>query len=133
MIWDNDTTDESADRRRLWWQSFLESTGGAAFITVLVGGLLAQWINIYVQEATGAREFNNAWLKARGDQALAAYKDYVTEQLKVADGLFTSVGSIVAAAEALVASAGWDRSHPHTDETARKIALEFNAAEDDWV
>lgn len=133
MIWDNDSIDDSDVRRRPWWQSFLESSGGAAFITVLIGGLLAQWINMYIQDATSTREFNNAWLKARGDQALAAYKDYVTEQLKVADGLFTSVGSIVAAAEALVASAGWNRSHPDTDERVRNIAVAFNTAEDDWV
>src|SRR5258706_12053412 len=67
------------------WQVVLESGGGAALITVLIGGIAAQVINLTAQRAATRREFNNAWVKARGDQALNAYKDYVHEQLKIAE------------------------------------------------
>jgi hypothetical protein len=78
-----DDDDDAPERPKLWWQAFLESSGGAALITVAIGGLLAQWINVHVQTATTEREFNNAWLRARGDQALTAYRDYSNEQLKL--------------------------------------------------
>jgi len=52
-------------------------------------------------------DFNNAWLKARGDQALSAYKEYVTEQTHVVDEQYRAVGAVVSASEALVASGYW--------------------------
>ncbi len=50
--------EESRSKPR--WQIFLESTGGAAFITVLIGGLIAgivgQWITNEYQKGMKERE-----------------------------------------------------------------------------
>jgi hypothetical protein len=115
------------------WQVFLESVGGAALITAVVGGALLQLITWSVQRSLGKREFNNTWVKARGDQALSAYRDYNKEQLKVFEELYSDVGRMVAGSEALVAAANWDSSEKATRDYVVKIAAEFNAAEDDWV
>jgi hypothetical protein len=115
------------------WQVFLESVGGAALITALVGGVLLELITWTVQRSLEKREFNNAWVKARGDQALSAYRDYNKEQLKVFEELYSDVGRIVAGSEALVAAANWDSSKKATREYVGKIAADFNAAEDEWV
>src|SRR3954447_11049386 len=115
------------------WQVFLESVGGAALITALVGGALLQLITWTVQRSLEKREFNNAWVKARGDQALSAYRDYNKEQLKVFEELYSEVGRMIAGSEALVAAANWDSSDKATREYVAKIAVNFNAADDDWV
>jgi hypothetical protein len=115
------------------WRVFLESVGGAALLTALVGGLVAQYITASIQRHAAKREFNNAWVKARGDQALTAYKEFSTEQLHLVEQVYTIVGRLDAACEALVAGANWDRSKDTTDAYVRKIAMEFNDAEDEWV
>ena len=125
------TRGDASGKTRARW--FLESTGGAALITVLIGGLFGQWITTVVQRGATEREFNNTWLRARGDQALSAYKDYVTEQTRVIEQIYNSVGAMISASESLVAAEYWDFSKPKTREDARAVAIKFNEAENEWV
>jgi hypothetical protein len=115
------------------WQRFLESAGGAALITALIGGAFVQWVADSIQRGAARRDFNNAWLKARGDQALLAYRDYHNDQLRALEQLYVEVGHIVSASEALVAAANWDTRLPATRTSIGRIAADFNAAEDKWV
>src|SRR5437764_6648982 len=62
------------------WQRFLETTGGAAVITVLIGGIFGQIISSSIQSSLKEREFQQAWLKERGDQALVANKEYLEKE-----------------------------------------------------
>ena len=59
------------------WQRFLESTGGAALITVLLGGIFGSCITDSLQKGAKDREFQQAWLKSRGDLALFAQKEFL--------------------------------------------------------
>jgi hypothetical protein len=58
--------------RRAQFLSFFESATGAAMVTVLLGGALGQFISCDVQNRVRERDFNDAWLKSRGEQALMA-------------------------------------------------------------
>jgi hypothetical protein len=51
--------------------SFIESAAGTALLTVVLGGLVGQLISCDVQNRLRERDFNETWLKARGEQATA--------------------------------------------------------------
>jgi hypothetical protein len=97
------------------WQRFLESTGGAALITVLLGGMLGQCITAQVQKGqqdrqnqqaieSREREFEQAWVKARGDQALLAYQGYLKEEQETVKSAYDLIGSCISAADDLMAT-----------------------------
>src|ERR1044071_8086338 len=65
------------------WQRFLESSGGTAIVTTLIGGIFGAIISGIIQDGTREREFEQSWLKARGDQALVAYKEYLDKEQEV--------------------------------------------------
>lgn len=83
-------------------QILLESTGGAALITVLLGGVLGAMISGIIQYGQKEREFQQTWLKARGDQALVAYKEYLDKQQEVVRHVYELVGSSISAADDLI-------------------------------
>ena len=115
------------------WLSVLESATVAALITALIGGVLVQVISASFQRSSTRREFNDAWLKARGDQALTAYRDYQREQFGAVDRVYSEVGEMISAGEAVIAAAGWDRRRKETDRYAADIVKHFNDREDSWV
>ncbi len=53
---------DQKQKEKLWWQRFLESSGGTALVTVLLGGLLGQLITSSVQVKQQEREFQQAWI-----------------------------------------------------------------------
>ena len=122
------------------WQRFLESAGGAALVTVLVGGLLASLINAWVQAQLKARETNLAIVNARGDQALVAYKDYLEKEQEIVKHAYELIGNCIADAEDLIMITGSnfdDQSiDPGTRNEARnqRIAVrqKFNATDQKW-
>jgi hypothetical protein len=127
--------------RKPFWQRLLESTGGTALITVLVGGLLGQWISWSIQQGLRDREFQESWLKARGDQALIAYKEYVDKEREVVKHAYDLIGSSVSAGEALIDITGPDFAPDYKDRSQREKALveqrtsyrhDFNVADDQW-
>lgn len=93
---------EKEPERKRAWQLFLESSGGTALITVLIGGIAASGVTSMIQNGAKDREFQNAWLKARGDQALVAYKDYLDqEQLNVRHA-YELIGDCISAAQNMI-------------------------------
>ena len=85
---------------------FLESTGGAAFITVVLGGLLGQWVSCSIQQSLKDREFQQAWLQARGNQALAAYEEYLEQERGTIERVYQLVGDTISSAENLISLTG---------------------------
>lgn len=81
---------------------FLASAGGAAIVTVLLGGVAGQLISCNAQRRLQEREFNNAWLKARGDQALTARKEFVEGRTKALDEILRVAGAIATASDDLL-------------------------------
>jgi hypothetical protein len=82
--------------------AFLGSAGGTALLTVLLGGVVAQMISCDSQRRSQQREFNNGWLKARGDQALTARKEFVDGRRNSLDEILRTIGEMDAASEELV-------------------------------
>lgn len=97
---------DGEEQRKPKWQRFLESAGGAALITVFVGGVLGQWITSTVQEGLKEREFRQAWMKTRGDQALLAYKEYSDQKQDLVRRVYELVGNCIAASDDLITLTG---------------------------
>jgi hypothetical protein len=72
-----------AEKPKSRWQQFLESTGGAAFITVLIGGTLGGFITYKFQMWQKDRDTQQAILKTRTEQALLSYKEYLDKRQEV--------------------------------------------------
>ena len=83
------------------WQRFLETTGGAALITVLVGGVMGSIITGLFQRGAKDREAQQARLTARYNQSQVAYKEYLDKELEIVNRAFDLVGSCVSASEDL--------------------------------
>jgi hypothetical protein len=90
-----------ADQPKPSWQRFLESSGGTALVTVIIGGLFGTLISALVQYGASGREFQQAWLKGRGDQALVAYKDFLDKQQEIIKRVYDRLGTCISASEDL--------------------------------
>jgi hypothetical protein len=88
--------------RRSWWQWLLESSGGTALITVIIGGLMGSLITAIIQIGIKSREFEQARVKSRGDQALVAYKDYLEQQRETMKHAYQLIGNCVSASDDLI-------------------------------
>jgi len=79
-------------KQKPWWQVFLESTGGAALITVLVGGVIAgavgQWITNEYQRSMKERE-----------TSVAAYKDYLGQGKETVTQANELIGNTISATD----------------------------------
>ncbi|HUI43834.1 MAG TPA: hypothetical protein VL523_17880 [Terriglobia bacterium] len=73
------------------WQRFLESAGGAALVTVLLGSVAAGIINSLVQEKLKEREL-----------ALASYQDELKQRQDIATRIVELVGATMGATEDII-------------------------------
>jgi hypothetical protein len=74
----------------------------ATLITVLIGGIAATLITGIIQWRAGVREFDQAWLKSRGDQALVSYKEYLDQEQALMRRTYGSIGACISASDRLV-------------------------------
>jgi hypothetical protein len=84
------------------WLRFLESSGGTALITVLIGGIMGTIITSAFQNRSKEREFQRSWMEARGNQSLVAYGEYLKGEQANVRSAFELIGSSIAASENLV-------------------------------
>lgn len=103
------------------WQRFLESSGGTALITVLLGGMAGQLITCSVQNRTREREFEQAWMKSRGDQALQAYKEYVVGEQKIVERAYELIGHCISAGEEMIMTTRPEFNPVHYPEHLRPV------------
>jgi hypothetical protein len=121
------------------FQWFLESSGGTAAITVVLGGILGTIVTGMIQVGMKDREFQQAWLKTRGDQAITAYKEHVTAQVKAVEGALLLIGQMQSSADNLIILTE-PRFNPEGTQPVRaqrirqrdEIKKEFNAQSLDW-
>jgi len=114
------------------WQRFLESSGGTAVITVLLGGLLGQWINWSVQKGLKDREFQQQWMKARGDQALASYNQYLNQENEIVQKIYNLIGSCISAsADLIILTSPEFAPGSHTGIEAQRTAIRDKYIETD--
>ncbi len=122
---------------------FLESSGGAAMVTVLIGGLFGQLITNSIQSWNKEREFQHMWLQERGKMALEGYKEYVAGAFQTVRESFDQVGAMAAAARdiIIITQPGFDTSDrsPFSGEELRKLVEQkstirqrFNEQDAEW-
>jgi hypothetical protein len=118
-----------------WWQRFLESSGAAALITVLLGGLLGQLITWSIQKGLKEREFQQAWMKSRGDQALATYKEYLDKEQETVKRAYELIGNCISSSEDLISLTSSEFA-PGTSVGIEKqrdsIRAEYNKTDIQW-
>lgn len=120
----------------------LSSAGGTALVTVLLGGVVAQMISCDAQRRNQQREFNNGWLKARGDQALTARKEFVDGKHNSLDEILRTIGEVSAASEELIDitqpdfAIGSYKSKADIDKVVSeqtRVTTRFEKAEASWT
>lgn len=89
-----------------WWKRFLETGSGAAFITVLIGGIMGSVITGMIQYYAKEREYQQAWVKARGDQALLAYQEHLKNQHETVKIAYELIGNCISASEDIISLTG---------------------------
>lgn len=117
------------------WQRFLETPGGAALITVLLGGILGQWINLSIQKSVKEREFQQGWLKARGDQALEGYKEYLGQEKELIQRAYKLIGSCLSTSEDLIILTRKEfapGSHVGVEEQTTALREQYNKIDMQW-
>ena len=92
----------AGEQPKPWWQHILWSSGGTALITVLLGGIAGGLINWFVQSDLKDREFWQAYWRARGDQALVAYKEYLDQEREIVKRAYELIGSAISGSEDLI-------------------------------
>lgn len=117
------------------WQVFLESTGGAALITVLVGGLIAgvvgQWITNEYQKGMKERE-----------TSVAAYKEFLGQGKETVTQAYSLIGSVTSASDDLInlSARQLDQLETYANPVTRKFIVEqrnavlskYNSAVSSW-
>lgn len=88
--------------RKTFREALKEPAVVAALVTVLIGGIAATAITGLIQWRAGVREFDQAWLKSRGDQALLSYKDYLDQEQELMRRTYALVGTCISASDRLV-------------------------------
>lgn len=87
--------------RKSFGDALREPTVVAALVTVLIGGIAATLITGLIQWRAGVREFNQAWVKSRGDQALISYKDYLDQEQQLMRRTYALIGTYISASDGL--------------------------------
>ena len=103
-----------------WWERLLATTGGAALVTALIGGLAGTAITSIFQLYQKSREFQSAWLQSRGDQALLSYREYLKGQQDTVKEVYELVGTSIAAGEDVLSITAEDFNPGRFDAENRK-------------
>jgi len=135
----SDPFDNSKAPKSSWWR-LLESSGGTALITVLLGSVGGAWISGIIQNGQKDREFQQSWLKARGDQALVAYKDYLDKQQDIVKRVYERIGTSISASDDLISLSRPEFALPHSESEQKvkmrkyreEIREKYNTSEREW-
>lgn len=84
------------------WLLFLESAGGVALITVLIGGIFGGIITAMFHHFQKEREFQQARLKTLSDMELARSKEYRERELEIVSQAYDLLGRCITASDDLI-------------------------------
>jgi hypothetical protein len=133
---------------KTFWNAFQQPTVLAALITVLIGGIAATVITGIIQwraevrefqqsQVTREREFEQAWLKSRGDQALVSYKEYLDQENEIIRRTYSSIGACISASDRLIGLtlATWRKPRVNSatvEKQMEEIRSNFNQVRAKW-
>ncbi|HVG35827.1 MAG TPA: hypothetical protein VM911_22435 [Pyrinomonadaceae bacterium] len=127
---------ERRDKNGGWFVRLLESAGGAALITVLVGGILGGLLNWRIQTNLRDREAAQAIQKTQGELALVAYKDFLDRRQETIKSVYELLGNSASASYALITITGPEFEHSklpaEAEEQKTAIRDRFNVAVNEW-
>jgi hypothetical protein len=119
-------------------KAFKEPAVLAALVTVLIGSIAATIITGLIQWRAQVREFEQGWLKARGDQALVSYREYLDQEQALIRRAYSLIGACTSEADNLT---GLLRPEWNEHNAKRDVELEnqkdeiikrFNATKRQW-
>jgi len=122
------------------WQRFLETAGGVALVTVLLGGILGQCVTGKINEGMKERENHQADVKAYNDRVSDAAKSYLEQEQQVVRRTYELVGKCVSDSEDIVGITGEEFDPSLYEGQSRKdiqklrddIREEYNATDKQW-
>lgn len=115
------------------WQRFLETSGGTALITVLLGGMLGQLITWSFQQNQKEREFQQKWMEARGAQALVSYKEYLDKEQELMRRAYDLIGNCITASDnVLELTEAPEATNPEGVAQRKALVEGFNKASVEW-
>ena len=106
-----------------------------ALITVLLGGILGQMITYSVQRSSKDREFQQAWLKARGDQALVTFNEYLSQQRETVKRVYELNGNSISASYDLIMLTGPEfalGSYEGIEQQRASVRKRYNTVDQEW-
>lgn len=120
----------------------LNSTLLSTLASVLVGGLLVQWINLAAQEQIQDRQVKNTLLQEQGKQALITHREHLDRALQTIERAMQLTGTVLSASENLISltKPEWslknfksEAEKARTREQKAAIRVTFNTADEEWT
>src|SRR5689334_15021803 len=93
--------DEGAGKTS-WWRYCAEPVVLTSIITVVLGGLVGGIITAMYQDKLKQREEQQTTMRARADQAMLWYKDYLTQEQEVIRRYYGEIGGCVSISARLI-------------------------------
>lgn len=107
------------------WLKFLSTTGGAALITVLIGGLLGTVLNFLIQSGLQKRELMQAREKSKSEIGIISFKDHLDRRQETVKNLYSLVGRCTAVSHSLLSTTLID-TNQYSDKGVQKLVEEEN-------
>ncbi len=130
---------DRGERKKNWVFRLLETSGGAALVTVLLGGVLGAALNFVIQADLKQREDEQARQKFKGELALMSYKNYLEQRQGAMKSLYELVGRTTSSCYTLISRMGPEydpRLSPSSKEKLvaenQQIYKKFQEAQDEW-
>lgn len=121
------------------WAKFLQSAGGAALITVVVGGLFTTLVASLIQRGAKDREFQNELIKVYGEHRLGVQKEFLEGRARTMTAALELVGRVRARSKARIDIDGPSFAirmdpidHRVVEDQKKAIRSSFNVAEEEW-
>jgi hypothetical protein len=101
------------------WHSFMESSAGAALITVLIGGIFGTLLTAQIQNRTKQKDLDQL-----------TYKEFLNSQQKTVEEAYASASRLIVASNNLITAT----TNPKKtfEEPRIRVVEAYNAARDTW-
>ena len=121
------------DEKKPSWQIFLESTGGTALITVLLGSLAGALITGMIQDNIKEKEFKNAFLNQYNTAQVEYVKGMMKTRTKVRKEAIDLFSEALNATQNLLQAKGpLNLGTKEAQKQVKSLKVAYNNTEDKW-